>query len=228
MQRAGYKVVLTGEGSDEVLAGYPHFRRDLILYNSNERDPVTTQRQLEELFRGNKVSRGLLLPEGNTLLLDGVKRLLGFVPSWIETSSSIISKLHMFFDDSFLSNIDSRGYFLDFFNTVNVRSQLSDREPVNQSSYLWAKTHLTNYILSILGDRMEMAHSIEGRVPFLDHHLVEFARQLPVSDKIRFMKEKYVLREAVKHHITEAVYQRQKHPFFVLPPCCTVMVVCMN
>ena len=57
---------------------------------------------------------------------------------------------------------------------------------------------LPNYILSNLGDRMEMAHSVEGRLPFLDHHVVAEAARMPVSMKIRGMTEKYVLREAAR------------------------------
>jgi asparagine synthase (glutamine-hydrolysing) len=64
---------------------------------------------------------------------------------------------------------------------------------------------------------MEMAHSIEGRVPFLDHHVVEKICALPVSLKIRGMTEKYVLREAVRDVITDTVYRRQKHPFMSPP-----------
>ena len=64
---------------------------------------------------------------------------------------------------------------------------------------------------------MEMAHSVEGRVPFLDHHLVEVIRSQPVTQKIRGMTEKYVLREAVRDVITDTVYRRQKHPFLSPP-----------
>ena len=76
---------------------------------------------------------------------------------------------------------------------------------------------LANYILTMLGDRMEMAHSIEGRVPFLDHHVVECICRQPVNQKIRGMTEKYVLREAVRDVITDTVYRRQKHPFLSPP-----------
>ena len=69
----------------------------------------------------------------------------------------------------------------------------------------------------MLGDRMEMAHSIEGRVPFLDHHVVECICRQPVNQKIRGMTEKYVLREAVRDVITDTVYRRQKHPFLSPP-----------
>src|SRR5262245_24518699 len=64
---------------------------------------------------------------------------------------------------------------------------------------------------------MEMAHSVEGRVPFLDHHVVELARDLPVSQKIRGMTEKYVLREAARPVLTATVHARQKHPFLSPP-----------
>src|SRR5207342_2021537 len=90
---AGYKVVLTGEGSDEILGGYPHFRRDMLLYNQAGQDPAAVAGLLEELERLNSVSRGLLLPDGEAGPLDGVKRLLGFVPSWIETFSARSMKM---------------------------------------------------------------------------------------------------------------------------------------
>ena len=64
---------------------------------------------------------------------------------------------------------------------------------------------------------MEMAHSVEGRVPFLDHHLVELVRSQPVTQKIHGMTEKHVLREAVRDVITDTVYRRQKHPFLSPP-----------
>ena len=98
-----------------------------------------------------------------------------------------------------------------------MRGQLGGRDPVHQSLYLWSKTLLPSYILTMLGDRMEMAHSIEGRVPFLDHHVVEVIRSQPVNQKINGMTEKYVLREAVRDVVTDTVYRRQKHPFLSPP-----------
>ena len=100
---------------------------------------------------------------------------------------------------------------------LDVRGQLAGRDPVHQSLYLWSKTVLPSYILTVLGDRMEMAHSIEGRVPFLDHHVVEVIRSQPVTQKIHGMTEKYILRESVRDVITDTVYRRQKHPFLSPP-----------
>jgi asparagine synthase (glutamine-hydrolysing) len=64
---------------------------------------------------------------------------------------------------------------------------------------------------------MEMAHSVEGRLPFLDHHVAELAARTPVSMKIHGMTEKYILREAARPVLTETVYRRQKHPFKAPP-----------
>jgi asparagine synthase (glutamine-hydrolysing) len=64
---------------------------------------------------------------------------------------------------------------------------------------------------------MEMAHSVEGRVPFMDHNVAEYLHQVPVSLKIRGMTEKYILREAAKDVLTQTVYERQKHPFLSPP-----------
>jgi asparagine synthase (glutamine-hydrolysing) len=107
--------------------------------------------------------------------------------------------------------------FRDLLSSLDVRGQLAGREPVHQALYLWSKTALPGYILVVLGDRMEMAHSIEGRVPFLDHHVVEVIRSQPVAQKIRGMTEKYVLREAARGVVTDTVYRRQKHPFLSPP-----------
>jgi asparagine synthase (glutamine-hydrolysing) len=214
---AGYKVVMTGEGSDEILAGYAHFRRDMLLYNREGQDAGVTAGLLEELERSNPVSRGLLLPDGEPGPLYGVKRALGFVPSWIYTFSARAQKMRAILAGDFLDTFGRGEDFHALLNEVDIHGQLAGREPVHQSLYLWSKTLLPSYVLTMLGDRMEMAHSVEGRVPFLDHHVVEVVRSQPVSQKIRGMTEKYVLREATRGVITDTVYHRQKHPFLAPP-----------
>jgi asparagine synthase (glutamine-hydrolysing) len=213
VREAGYKVVITGEGSDEILGGYPPFRRDMLLYDNDGQDPGEVKRLLGELEKANPVSRGLLLPEGRSLPLDGIRRTLGFAPSWMEAYGSTGFKLHALFDDGFAGAHAGRDSFLALLEGVDVAGQLTGRPPVHQSLYLWGKSQLNNYVLAMLGDRMEMAHSVEGRVPFLDHHVVELVRSLPVRQKIRGMTEKYVLREATRSVITETVHARHKHPF---------------
>jgi asparagine synthase (glutamine-hydrolysing) len=214
---AGYKVVLTGEGSDEILGGYAHFRRDMLLYNREGQDPGAVAGLLEDLERANPVSRGLLLPDGDTGPLDGVARTLGFVPSWIETFSARAQKMRAVLAGDFLERFGRCERYRALLNEVDVRGQLAGREPVHQSLYLWSKTLLPGYVLCVLGDRMEMAHSVEGRVPFLDHEVMEVVRSQPANQKVRGMTEKFVLREAARDVITDTVYRRQKHPFLAPP-----------
>jgi len=214
---AGYKVVLTGEGSDEILGGYAHFRRDMVLYNREGQNPAEISALLNELEKSNPVSRGLLLPHGEAKPVDHVNRVLGFVPSWIETFSAGSAKMQKLLAPDYWAKFGQRIGYQALLSGIDVRGQLTGRDPVHQSLYLWSKTLLPGYILTMLGDRMEMAHSVEGRVPFLDHHLVELIRSQPVSQKINGMTEKYVLRESVRDVITETVYRRQKHPFLSPP-----------
>lgn len=216
---AGYKVVLTGEGADEILAGYPHFRRDLWLHEpgATGRDAGAVSALLEELRVRNPVSRGLLLPDGEGASLEGLRAALGFTPSWLETSATQAHKIRALFAPDFAAEFGGRDAYRELLEGLDVPGQLAGRAPVNQSLYLWAKVALPNYVLAFLGDRMEMAHSIEGRLPFLDHHVVELARGLPVDQKIRGTVEKYVLREAARPVLTATVYARQKHPFTTPP-----------
>ena len=97
---------------------------------------------LDELTRLNPVSRGLLLPDGEAGPLDTVKRLLGFVPSWIETFSARSEKMRALLAGNFLEKFGQREGFRAFFSDIDVRGQLAGRDPVHQSLYLWAKTGL--------------------------------------------------------------------------------------
>jgi asparagine synthase (glutamine-hydrolysing) len=214
---SGFKVVLTGEGADEVLAGYPPFRRDLLLYNTDGQDPETIRQLLEELHRTNSVSRGLLLPDGQAFPLANVRRVLGFVPSWLEAYATAAYRLHSLLSPEFSAQFAESDPYCVFLDGLDLPGQLTGRPPVNQSLYLWSKAMLPNYVLTVLGDRMEMAHSIEGRLPFLDHRVVELVRNFPINQKIRGMTEKYVLREAARPVLTETVYHRHKHPFLTPP-----------
>ncbi|MFL6448467.1 MAG: asparagine synthase (glutamine-hydrolyzing) [Bryobacteraceae bacterium] len=206
---AGYKVVLTGEGSDEILAGYPHFRVDLSRHSSEAERAALEQ----SLATSNAVSRGLLLADGDVPSSPVFLKRLGYVPALIETREAVFQKLRSILPVSFRSSEMHEALL----SGLDVAGQMSGRHVVNQSLYLWNKTTLPGYILTILGDRMEMSHSVEGRVPFLDHCVVEFTRTLPVTQKIHGTTEKFVLREAMKPLLTETVYRRQKHPFLAPP-----------
>lgn len=210
IRKGGYKVALTGEGADEVVAGYPHLRSDL--FKSDGR-----QNLLANLHATNKASAGIMLQHGQSLSLAAVEEKLGYVPGFLEAKGTLGHKLCAVLTDQFKEQFAGRDSYRELIDCFDIEGQLAGRNRVNQSLYLWSKTALVNYILRTLGDGMEMANSIEGRLPFLDHHLFEFVRKLPLSLKIKGTTEKYVLREAVKPVISKTIYERQKHPF-VAPP----------
>jgi asparagine synthase (glutamine-hydrolysing) len=217
VRKAGYKVVLTGEGSDEIFGGYPHFRRDMLLYDNGGQDAATVENLLAELGRANQVSRGLLLPDGEGISTASITRRLGFTPTWLEAFSANAFKLRGMYSEAYAEQMGARDPYKGLLDSIDIPRQLTGRAPVNQALYLWGKSVLPGYILTTLGDRMEMAHSIEGRLPFLDHKVVEQIVAMPVRLKIRGMTEKYVLREATRSVITDTVYKRQKHPFLSPP-----------
>lgn len=218
---AGYKVVYTGEGSDEIFGGYVHFRADMLQHNAQGQDSAEVQRLLAELEAANAVSRGILIPSGETGSLESAERLLGFVPGCLKVFAAQGQRRRTLFDADYRERFAGRDSARAFLDGLDVPKVLDGRDPLNKSLFVWANSFLPNYILNLLGDRMEMAHSIEGRVPFLDHHVVECVCRAPVSMKIRGMTEKYLLREAARPHITKTVYRRQKHPF-LSPPVTTV------
>ncbi len=191
---AGFKVVLTGEGADENLAGYPDHRRDM-------RRPAGMA----------AVLNGAVAP------LDTVRKRLGFAPYWMELRAGNARYMQKFMAKEFVERFSRLDCYRTLISEIDVPAQLAGRHPLNQALYLGAKVRLPSYILTMLSDRMEMAHSIEGRLPFLDHHVVEIMSAQPVSQKIRGTTEKYVLREAMRDVVSDTVYRRPKKAF-VTPP----------
>jgi asparagine synthase (glutamine-hydrolysing) len=196
---AGFKVVLTGEGADEVLAGYAHLRADLGL------SPA-----------GNAASRGIMLPCGDALPLGAVEARLGYVPTWLAAKATFGHRVRGILEGAWVRAF-ARDPFDALLDRVDVDGQLAGRGRVEQSSYLWCKLALESYILRTLGDGMEMAHGIEGRLPFLDHELFAWLRAVPTSLKIEGGVEKALLRRAMRGRLPETVLRREKHPFLAPP-----------
>ncbi len=215
---AGIKVVFTGEGSDEILAGYPFERRDLILHGSGYESQAMRQAALNALIEANPLSRWIFDPSGTPAAgIAHIREKIGYCPSWIESLSvqyHQISEL-MRSDAPTGGNFDAP--YMQILSELDIVGRIDQRDPTNVSLYFWQKTMLINFILTVLADRMEMAHSIEGRVPFLDHKVAEYAAGLPIHYKIREKTEKYILREATRDVITPELYAREKHPF-IAPP----------
>lgn len=201
---AGYKAVLTGEGADEVLAGYAHLRADLAGATSH-------------LAARNQASAGLMLPSGSSISLQAVQNALGFIPTWLQAKGTLGQRLRGLLQEDALVRWGKEDPASKLIEAFDVRRQLQGRGCVEQSLYLWTKLALEGYILRALGDAQEMAHSVEGRVPFLDHELFAWLRKLPISFKIQNGVEKHLLRQAQQGRLPEQAIHREKHPFLAPP-----------
>jgi asparagine synthase (glutamine-hydrolysing) len=202
VQQAGYRVVLTGEGSDELFAGYQNFVADSVRNGSEtEREALR-----QALGMTSAEFQRILCPVESLATVPGFAKRLGYVPLWIEGRQKMLQASEHIFDDS-LRKVDTCSRLLE---NLDVLGQLKGRSVLDQSLYIQVKTVFPGSTLSTLADRVEMAHSVEGRPPFLDPHVVDFARRLPGSQKIRGLAEKFVLRKAMKAILPPDVCGRRK------------------
>ena len=217
VRAAGIKVVFTGEGADEMLGGYPYFRVDALNDNAalsaGEKSAL-----LDEMLGANAATRALLMPEQvDSPEMQAVERRLGWLPASLNMGAAQINSVAPLFRDDLPVSVREFQPLVSALDRLPLAQRVAGRDRLNQMLYVNAKTVLPNFILNYLADRMEMAHSIEGRVPFLDHHVAEVAARVPVNMKVKGIREKHVLREAAKDVLIPEVYDRQKHPFTTPP-----------
>jgi asparagine synthase (glutamine-hydrolysing) len=206
----GYKVVLTGEGSDEILAGYDIFkevkvRRFLQKFPESKFRPLILKRLYPYLSHSPVKS----VPYAQAFFGSDSSAyppsFFSHIPRWNTTS-----KIKTFFSDSLKTAL--AGY-----HCVDELSPLlsgtSGYDDVSLAQYLEIKTLLSCYLLSSQGDRVAMAHSIEGRFPFLDHRVIEFCCKLPSTIRMRVLTEKYILKESMKGLVPAAILKRDKQPY---------------
>ena len=215
VNRAGYKVVVTGEGSDELFGGYPAFRRDMFLHGMDSLSMAERAEWEGILAEGNKLFKGAMLAD-NEIHDPDLDKLVGFTPSclqpWLASASHVAGLMHGDLQTGIKGYAPGRAIAqaLD-------ADMLDGRHPLDKAQYVWIKTMLEGQILTWGGDRVDMANSMEARPPFLDHHLAEYACQLPPSMRIKGRTEKYVLREAMKGVLPKVLYEREKFAFMAPP-----------
>lgn len=210
VQQQGYKVVLTGEGADEVLGGYDIFKEAKVRQ--------FWARQPASRWRPHLLARlypYMELPKGDASQY--LTRFFGVglatpellwhshLPRWQTTS-----KAKLFFSESF-----TEGLKHSFEEKIGALfpPEASRWHSFNRAQYLEIKTLMSGYLLTSQGDRMLTQHSIEGRFPFLDHRLMEFANRLPPKYKMKAMQEKYLLRAMAKRYLPADISQRHKQPY---------------
>ena len=206
---AGMKVVLCGEGSDEIFAGYATCVSDMAAIHGRStrsdplHSPVGNDRPNDEHLQ--------VITRWTRELEDS----LGFLPSFLRGLVPVRAMLLRCLDRDWLSDIGIRNPYLRFVEQFDMDGQLAGRHPVRQSLYLWSKSIFANYILA--ADRVDMAHSVEVRLPFLDHHLVELARDIPVGLLVDERRGKLLLRQAMRPYVTRSTLDRVKK-LFMAPP----------
>lgn len=203
-----YKVILTGEGADEILAGY-------------------------DIFKEAKVRRFWARQPESKLRPGLFKKIYPWISGLANTNASYLAA---FFGIG-LNETDSSDYshsprwrttnrtkrFFSMETVQAVRESASQMphipdnfnkwDPLHRAQYLEITIFLSQYLLSSQGDRVAMANSIEGRFPFLDHRLVEFCNRLPPTLKLRRLTEKYLLKQVSREWLPTDICDRPKQPF---------------
>ncbi len=215
VHRAGYKVVVTGEGSDELFAGYPQLRLDMILHGMDQATDAERVELEQWLQESNQLFKGNLLAQ-KRLNDPALTERVGFTPSclqsWLSTANQVMPLLH----PDYRAALAGYNPGAAIANTLNPE-QLAGRHPLDKAQYVWVKTQFESQVLGWAGDRVDMANSLEARPAFLDHPLVEFAVTVPPALRFRDRKDKYILRETMRELLPETLYNRQKFAFMAPP-----------
>jgi asparagine synthase (glutamine-hydrolysing) len=212
VQQAGYKVVLAGEGADELFAGYD-FSRQALLASGKNGNLSKWPRMLFRMMRPKTQTEQHIAR--TSPWLERICRVLDFSPTLLDFVAEKFNLLASMLATDFAHEHQKRDPYREFLKQFQWRANLFGREPHKQIIYLWMKSLFVNYVLA--GERLDMAHAVEVRLPFLDHKLFEFARSIPAPLLARNGTQKYVLREAVKPFVTDEVYRGAKQPFFAPP-----------
>jgi asparagine synthase (glutamine-hydrolysing) len=205
------KVVITGEGADEMLAGY-------------------------DIFKEAKIRRFWANQPGSVIRPRLLTKLYPYLPQMKEANPAI---LKMFYGYK-LEDIENPFYshLLRWNNSNHIKKHFSDQikselngysplenleeklpEGFNKWNYLeksqWLETSIfmSGYLLSSQGDRMAMANSVEGRYPFLDYRVIEFCNKLPDDYKLNGLNEKYLLKKLMHNKIPESIIKRSKQAY---------------
>ncbi len=185
---SGVTVILTGEGADELFAGYVGYRFDQFGVRDSKSYDLETI--LEEELR---------------------EKLWGDRNLFYEMDQQPLREIK-----SALYSEEANELYPDFdclnFELVN-RERLKDRHPIHKRSYLDFKLRLSDHLIADHGDRMALANAVEARYPFLDINLIEFSKEIPPDLKLNGFTEKYILRKVAEELVPPLITKREKFGF---------------
>jgi asparagine synthase (glutamine-hydrolysing) len=205
------KVVITGEGADEMLAGYNIFKEAKIrrFWAQNPQSDIRPL-LLKKLYP--------YLPMMKDARTPVLKMFFGYRLS--DTSHPCYSHLLRWHNTSRIQN----------YYSGEVQAELENYDPLDEVSHILADNFnqwgdlaksqflesgifMSGYLLSSQGDRMAMANSVEGRYPFLDHRIIEFSASLPERYKLNSLNEKFILKKMMEGKIPESILKRHKQAY---------------
>jgi asparagine synthase (glutamine-hydrolysing) len=205
----GVKVVLTGEGADEMFAGYDIFREGKVrrfwgrqpasswrprllerLYPYLARSPVSQQAMARQFFGRNIEAH----------------RSPGFAHDTRWHTTGALKRLLS--RDMQAGNVDVVGDLLK-----NLHADFAQWDALAQDQHIEIRTLLSGYLLSSQGDRMLLGNSVEGRFPFLDKDVIALADSLPAAYKLRVLDEKHVVKRVAENVVPHEIIVRKKQPY---------------
>jgi len=203
--------VLTGEGADEVFGGYDIYKEARVR-RFMARAPESTVRPqlLKRLYPYLKHSPATSGAFARQFFSEGIEHLnepyFAHIPRWNTTG-----RISQFFSPQMRESVAGFDRFAAI--EATLPADIRQWSPLARDQYVEAHTLMSGYLLNSQGDRMAMANSIEGRFPFLDHRVIEFANQLPPRYKLMGLTEKYLLKRSMKGLLPESVRSRTKQPY---------------
>ncbi len=207
VRQQGYKVVLTGEGADEVLAGYDLFKEAKVrAFWARQAGSAWRWRLLQRLYPWMDMGSiaylkrffGEDLEQANDLLFSHYPRMRNSAQCKQFYSAQMKAQT----TDTAMQQLQAW-----------MPAQAQDWAPLHRAQYLESRLLMDGYLLSSQGDRMLMANSIEGRFPFLDPRVITFANQLSPRIKLPVLREKHLLKLAAKALLPAQILNRPKQPY---------------
>ena len=213
VNRSSMKVVLSGEGADELFGGYDIFREVKIRSYLRKHPESEIRKQLFKKVNQFSDARIQSAPAGSLnyfYMHDNEDELLdSHYTRWRQ-----FGFFERFFSDS-VKEIVKDTQYPDYYRSLNLDStqEIKTWTDIQRSQYFEIKTFLSQYLLSSQGDRMSMANSVEVRFPFLDDELVEYCMSLEDKYKIRALNEKYILKKIAEKYLPYELVNRKKFPY---------------
>ena len=202
------KVVLTGEGSDELFLGYDLFKETKVrLFCLRRPDSPARARLFDRLYpylganRGGEFWRRFFLAAGAP-----EDPLFSHLPRF-----GLTARIKAFYAPALRDALDRFDPLEEL--RASLPAAFARWDPIHRAAYLEIATLLSSYLLSSQGDRMAMAHGVEGRFPFLDPRLSAFAAALPPRSKLVGLREKEILKRWARRVVPAPVAERPKQPY---------------